>query len=212
MCLTNFVDEDTPMTQEIKETIDRTEQINSCLEYMAKQVCEMKDETLQKLCGKVLFDQNFINAYGSSDKHHAYIGGLAVHTSEVLSHCENMCRSTIMDVDIDHIITAVIYHDCGKIFDYKFNESVGKIDKTDHCKKIRHLCKSYAVFYNNALTENLDLDVIDKIGHIMLSHHGRKDWGSPIEPQTNEAFIVHFADMLSSRCSKNYYVRKINET
>lgn len=37
------------------------------------------------------------------------------------------------------------------------------------------------------------------VGHCILAHHGRKDWGSPIEPQTQEAYLLHAADTWSSR-------------
>jgi 23S rRNA maturation-related 3'-5' exoribonuclease YhaM len=39
----------------------------------------------------------------------------------------------------------------------------------------------------------------DAVIHCMLSHHGRREWGSPVEPVTPEAYILHVADMLSSR-------------
>jgi len=40
---------------------------------------------------------------------------------------------------------------------------------------------------------------LERIEHLLLSHHGRKEWGSPVEPLTAEAFILHAADMMSSR-------------
>jgi 3'-5' exoribonuclease len=45
------------------------------------------------------------------------------------------------------------------------------------------------------------------VGHCILAHHGRQEWGSPIEPQTVEAMIIHYADMLSAQHAKDYYER-----
>ncbi|MFM9776294.1 hypothetical protein ACKI1Z_41915, partial [Streptomyces galilaeus] len=70
---------------------------------------------------------------------------------------------------------------------------------TEHRYRIRHLTKSYAMFYTEATKLNLSNQTIDNIGHIMLAHHGRLEWESPILPQTPEAWIVHASDNLSAR-------------
>ena len=55
--------------------------------------------------------------------------------------------------------------------------------------------------YSEALKLGVDPKDIDYIGHIMLSHHGRKEWGSPVLPGTTEAWAVHCADMMSAQYS-----------
>jgi 23S rRNA maturation-related 3'-5' exoribonuclease YhaM len=65
-------------------------------------------------------------------------------------------------------------------------------------KKIGHLAGSAMEFHCEA-RERLRVEVLVHIEHLMLSHHGRRDWGSPVEPSTSEAFILHSADMMSAK-------------
>ena len=50
-----------------------------------------------------------------------------------------------------------------------------------------------------AMTENVDLFLVDKIKHVIASHHGRTEWGAIVEPQTPEAWLVHCMDLADSR-------------
>lgn len=188
------------------QNIDREEQIESCSEYLWNIVKDgVSDGTLVLLCSKVLCDHKFKQAYGSTTKHHNFKGGLIVHTSEVLEYALQMALSKTLDVNLDNLITAVIFHDYAKFADYELND--GAIEYTQHRVNISHLNKSYAIFYNMAMQHHVNEKTIDDIGHIILAHHGRLEWGSPVTPQNTEAFIIHFADMLSSRCAKDYYIR-----
>ena len=73
--------------------------------------------------------------------------------------------------------------------------------KTPYRNLVRHVAGSHAEFIR--LTAYLSDDHLSpekkmKIEHAMLAHHGRKEWGSPVEPATAEAFILHAADMMSA--------------
>ena len=50
-------------------------------------------------------------------------------------------------------------------------------------------------------------ELVNQVGHCILAHHGHKEWGSPVEPITTEARILHFADDLSARCALELYTR-----
>lgn len=182
---------------------DRTEQTESCLDYLTKEVTNIQNIQLRKMCLNVLSSEKFAKGYGSSTKHHNWEGGLVVHTAEVMNNALLMAESNSLDVCTDELITAIVYHDYAKILDYELKD--GKIVYTDHCNKIRHVTKSYGWFMQDCVDYEIPVELQDKIGHIILAHHGRLEWGSPVEPQTTEAYIIHFADMLSAKCSKDYY-------
>jgi 3'-5' exoribonuclease len=163
----------------------------------------------------VLGNPRFHLAPASSDdpnsghKHHAYSGGLVVHTAEVLERALLMAdfyRNPNEHQKYDVLIAAAIWHDFAKIHEYTFLEGNGpfapaNIRKEPYKKLIAHVAGSYAEFLNAAKATNLaqeDPDLTDRVGHCILAHHGRKEWGSPVEPQTEEAFILHSADMWSS--------------
>jgi 3'-5' exoribonuclease len=192
--------------------IDRTEQVSSCYSHLNREVMMITDHILRHMCLNVLGDIEFMNALGSSDKHHNFPGGLVVHTSEVMEYAMLMANAQTLEVDRDALRTAIIYHDYCKILDYSMGVD-GQIKKEQHRINIGHLAKSYAQFMIEAQNNGFDLwnndvnSVVNKIGHIMLAHHGRNEWGSPVTPNSTEAMIIHYADMLSSRVSTDYYVR-----
>jgi 3'-5' exoribonuclease len=158
------------------------------LAYLEDSLLWIKDKTLRAACETILEDQRFRLSWGSngdSGKHHAYAGGLLVHTAEVMSYVRQLTSH-------EELITAVIFHDCAKIFDY---DELG--EKTDYCKLIRHVAGSFAIF-SELLRGSIPNDQFERIGHCILAHHGRKEWGSPVEPQTEHAMLLHQADMWSA--------------
>jgi 3'-5' exoribonuclease len=162
---------------------------------------------MQRLCNEVLLQDGFTVCPGSHDKHHAYAGGLLVHTSEVLEYSLNSAR-VFPEADWECLAVASIYHDAFKIRDYSI-DSDGVITKQPYRDLIRHVSGSHAFFIQNEalLFANglgrLTQEQTDKIAHCILSHHGRKEWGSPVEPQTLEAYILHTADMFSYQFGRN---------
>ena len=63
------------------------------------------------------------------------------------------------------------------------------------------------MFTTEAKRLKVDDKTIDEIGHILLSHHGIRDWGSTTEPQTIDALIVHCADNLSAKFGQLSYTK-----
>jgi 23S rRNA maturation-related 3'-5' exoribonuclease YhaM len=125
--------------------------------------------------------------------HHAYPGGLLVHTYEVAYNAGAMAEEFGGDPKI--VVPAAVWHDYGKIWDY---DSAGA--PTDYKSKIYHISGSYAYFVRFALSQGIAPNTIDAIGHCILAHHGfDANWGSAVEPQTAEALFIHQADMWSAR-------------
>lgn len=152
----------------------------------------IKNRTMLGASCSVITHHEFILAFGSTKRHHTYAGGLAEHTLEVGEFAFNLAGSKSLQVDTDVLFTAVIFHDYMKIRDY---DEFG--NKTKYHDQIRHLAGSYAEWVRISDQCDVPQDKRDAVGHCILAHHGRKEWGSPIEPQTVEAQILHFADMLS---------------
>lgn len=147
---------------------------------------------LRKCCTHVVKHPLFNFRQGSSKRHHVYLGGLAAHTVEVVGIAKQIALTCHLKIDMDVLITAAIFHDYLKIRDYNEDGT-----KTIYHDQIRHVSGSYAYWVKIAEDQGISQELTDAIGHCILAHHGRKEWGSPIEPQTVEAQILHFADMLS---------------
>ena len=146
--------------------------------------------------------------------HQVFDGGLIVHTAQVWAGALGMLAGHT-NVRLDLLFTAILWHDFGKLFDYERRDTPitlenGKISNwktTDHYKMVKHLPMSYHQFLAHCDKHGLasfppNKDVLH-ICHMILSHHGRNEWGSPVKPETTEAWALHAADMLSSQYTED---------
>lgn len=185
--------------------IETVDQAQLTLKRMVSNLCCKES---QKLCDVAFGLPDYWTCIGSRDKHHDYPGGNSIHTAQVAVIAMDSLR-VFKQVDHDSLVVAVVWHDAMKGLDYRQvggvtgNFPEPKYERTEHCSLIGHLCESAFRFYE-AYFEVLTKEEREKVNakhikHIMLSHHGRQEWGSPVLPQTLEAMAVHNADMLSSR-------------
>lgn len=131
----------------------------------------------------------------ASNNHHSYPGGLAQHTYEVMLVLFHMKKELLLKKGVDFVAVAwgALLHDYGKLFDY--DEAM---EPTKDLYLIYHTAQSYKNV-ERVLPESLSSNksLVKHIEHIVLSHHGKKEWGSPVVPATYEAFMVSMADMIS---------------
>lgn len=146
------------------------------------------------------------------DGHHYGNGGLSKHTYEVVRLCldtaDDSDRFGNSPVNIRVLFLAALFHDIGKIWDYKYQPKIVVEDGyektidwvgTIHKRKIHHISKS-AIFWSKAVEKtNLFRDIEDDVLHCILSHHGQRQFGSPVAPLSREAWILHLCDNLSAR-------------
>lgn len=171
-------------------------------------VCDMDTDednyVLHDACMQVLNDPAFQTQVGSCDHHHTYRGGLMVHTYEVASYALEMAKAFGEAVCREVLLTAAVWHDYMKIREYEVDEA-GKIGKTPYRKLVRHVAGSHAEFLLAVAGKGLDPHIQMRIEHALLAHHGRQEWGSPVEPQTLESHLLHSADMISVRFGKDLW-------
>lgn len=180
-------------------TVSHVAEPADALRYLSTAVGLIEQPNLRCLAQYPLLDQRFAEAPASSSKHHCFVGGLVVHTAEVLMFARGMTDviPQVLEPRLDAFVTtAVIWHDYAKIFDYVVEDD--GIHKTPHAAFIGHLPRSYAEMTKVARQCFVLQSDVDILAHLMLAHHGRKTWGSPVEPQTLAAWIIHAADMASA--------------
>lgn len=141
----------------------------------------------------------WLKAPAAKSNHHNYVGGLLEHTDEVLNFALGISRRTD---NADLIIAGAIMHDFGKLWTYDYEGLA--IVMTNRGKLEEHIAIGIYEFAKIVKEIGPDLlqgryDLVLQLRHIILSHHGRLEWGSPVVPKTPEAQIIHEADMLSSR-------------
>lgn len=132
--------------------------------------------------------------------HHAYSGGLLEH---VLSICGLMrglsahYKAMGVALNLDYLIFGAIFHDLGKIWELEID---GGISYTDKGKLLGHMVMSVELIEKKASRIlGFPEDLKDKLKHIVLSHHGKLEYGSPKTPMFLEAFVVAAIDDLDSK-------------
>lgn len=154
--------------------------------------------SIHQLIDHILLDYDiFYTQSGSAYKgqHHYGTGGLAQHTYEVLEFCLKNMKD---DMDKEVVILSALYHDLGKIYDY-FQLIDGSWVPAKHKKRIRHISKSAMIFYENANKAGFPLNKREEVLHCILSHHMRLEWGSPVTPDSKEAWLLTLCDHMSAR-------------
>ena len=143
--------------------------------------------------------KEFRNAPAAVSNHHAYAHGLLEHTLTVAESAKAIAvtyRDVYPSLDVDVVVAGALLHDLGKIDAYTMSP-VPEI--TLPGAVLDHIALGYARFEKLADETNLDGKLRLQLEHIMLSHHGQKEFGSPVLPATQEALVVAAADELDFR-------------
>ena len=161
-------------------------------------VNEISYKPLQNFVNAVFFKHNLWEQYrvwpAAVSIHHAYAGGLLEHSISVARGASDMAKhyeAFKVPVNIDLVIAGALLHDIGKIKAYN---NIPVPQARTEGSVIEHVSLGYAMFVKFAALENLDEDLQTALGHIILSHHGRFEYGSPVLPETPEAMLVSAAD------------------
>jgi len=165
----------------------------------------VKDQHLRLLIKKFVEDKDFVAGFKRSpaamQMHHAFIGGLLEHTL-------NMARAAAAllplypRLNADLALTGVFMHDMGKMAELSAGAS---ISYTDRGQLVGHITiaaiwiaeKARAVAEETG--EPFPPHVVDVLQHIILSHHGVYEYGSPKLPAVPEAFFIHYLDNLDAK-------------
>ncbi len=128
--------------------------------------------------------------------HHAYLGGLCVHTYDMLKVAEAVTR---LDSGLDRelLFAGVLLHDIGKIHEYEYTRT---IDNTDEGKLLGHIVIGVRMV-EREIERITDFPerLAWKILHMLISHHGAMEYGSPRRPLFLEAEILHHLDNLDAK-------------
>lgn len=143
----------------------------------------------------------YLNAPAAQRIHHAYVGGLLEHSLEVVHICENIASAYSEFIDRDLLVTGALLHDIGKIAEYNVDSIT--FEMTDTGKLLGHIVLGKE-FIDNKIQEigEFPEELRLALDHMMIAHHGEKDWGSPEVPKTIEAFSLFHADLVSARINQ----------
>jgi 3'-5' exoribonuclease len=146
----------------------------------------------------------FVECPGSKSLHHAHIGGLADHTLGVLVLLQAAC-DVHSNLDRDLLIAGGLLHDIGKIEELHVPGVI--IRYTDIGRLVGHVVLTDRMV-NERLSQLPDFpqELAARLTHLLLSHHGQREYGAPVLPMTPEACALHYADTLDAHVQ---YFREI---
>ena len=163
---------------------------------------EVRDDTLRTIALGALEELRalWITVPGAKTVHHAYIGGTLVHSYSVATIAGELAK-VIPGANWDLAVVGGMLNNIGKLYTYTVNGV--NIDMTSNGMLYEHIFMG-AEFIGNYAEANVNIEdpyvyaKVRLLRHIILSHHGSLEFGSPVTPQCIEAYIVHHADALDA--------------
>jgi len=164
----------------------------------------IKNPQLKALAGEFLADtelmEKFCTAPGGVKLHHNYLGGLLEHTHTMLQ-VATAILPLYPQVQADLVLAGIFFHDIGKTQELTYDMT---FSYTDSGQLIGHIVQSLVMVSKKADALHargtpIDKTILDSIEHIILSHHGQYEFGSPKLPATPEAFMVNYIDDLDAK-------------
>ncbi|MFA0731597.1 MAG: hypothetical protein RJAPGHWK_001912 [Candidatus Fervidibacter sp.] len=186
------------------DLVPRTERdVTAMWQRVRDAIDSVKNPSLQELLRSFFDDPEFADAFQNAPAslylHHSWVGGLLEHVCTVLDLAEALCRH-YPELDRDLLITGVLLHDVGKVREYTWQVD---IDRTDEGRLLGHL-----VLGDEMLSErlkrlpNFPEELAMRVRHMLISHHGTGEWGSPRPPMTLEAAALHFLEFADAQLRK----------
>lgn len=193
-------------TLDLADFLPTTEQdLSKLLERLGAYLRSMRDPHLRALAEILLADdaimRDFCDCPAGVRLHHAYVGGLLEHTVTLMDIADRLLP-LYPGTDRDLVILGFFLHDLGKIRELEFARS---FNYTDEGQLLGHIVQGVEMLSDAArktaelLDEPFPPDLLLRLKHIVVSHHGTLEHGSPKQPMTPEAMFVHSADNLDTR-------------
>jgi len=181
--------------------------VNKMFDEVKKIVGGIKNQQLKALVGEFLADtelmKKFCNSPAAIKLHHSCLGGLLEHTHNMLKVAVAILP-LYPDVQADLVLAGIFLHDIGKTEELTYDMT---FSYTDSGQLIGHIGQTLLMVNKkaDALAAKgtpIDKAILDALGHIVLSHHGQYEFGSPKLPATAEAFMVNYIDDLDAKINQ----------
>jgi 3'-5' exoribonuclease len=161
----------------------------------------VKNPFYRKLLLKFFADSTFFlefqQAPAAKLMHHAYLGGLLEHTLTI-AKLADMIAGFYPTLDRDLLVTGVLLHDIGKTRELAFDSF--PFEYTVRGRLLGHLVIGVEMIQEKINTiADFPEDLATRLQHLILSHHGRYEFGSPALPMISEAFVLNFLDDLDAK-------------
>jgi len=175
--------------------------VGEMLQEMDALIQGVGDPWIRRLLTALLMDDAalraaFSKAPAAKSLHHVFLGGLLEHTLSVAAMAQRACQH-YHAMNRDLVLAGVFLHDLGKTAELSYERSFGY---TDVGNLIGHISlETHWVAREMDRIPGFPDELRMQILHIILAHHGRLEFGSPVLPRTPEALLVHYLDDLDGK-------------
>ena len=165
---------------------------------------------IKKLLLKFINDSHFFEKFkmapAAKSMHHAYLGGLLEHTLNVCRLADKVA-GLYPSINRSLLIAGALLHDIGKVEELSVTSSL--FDYSDQGRLMGHMVLGVEMVQERIKKiKDFPADLAVRIKHLILSHHGRHEFGAPTLPMLHEAFILNFIDDLDAKIN---YVERLSE-
>jgi 3'-5' exoribonuclease len=163
-------------------------------------IAGMKNPWLKQLLSSVIEDPGIVprlkRAPAAMTIHHAYLGGLLEHIASLVGLAAAV-SAHYPELDADLLLTGVVLHDIGKLDELRY---VRRIDYSDQGRLLGHIMIGVRLVREKCRAiEGFPEPLAVLVEHLIVSHHGTHEFGSPSLPQIPEAVMLHFIDDMDSK-------------
>lgn len=174
--------------------------IEEMFKVVKRTVAQIGNKYLKQLLDAFLADDDFVASFKKAPAavgmHNAYIGGLLEHIVELISLGEFICEK-YKNINKDILMAGIILHDVAKTKEYSY-ETV--IDYTDWGRLVGHNVMGIQMVDEKIKSlPGFPDELRMLLDHLILSHHGLAEWGSPKQPMTLEAVVLHYLDNMEAK-------------
>ena len=153
-------------------------------------------ELIQAFMADPQIEQAYRNAPAAKTLHHAFIGGLLDHVVSLFRSCDLVCRN-YPPVNRDLVLAGAFLHDIGKVHELTYNRS---FSYTTRGQLLGHMVIELEMLQAKlALFPDFPAGLKVLLEHLIISHHGQYEFGSPKLPMFPEALLLHYMDDLDSK-------------
>ncbi len=177
-----------------------SQDVEQLWQVIADFVSGFKNEYLRGLVQAFMADPEIAAAYkvapAAKTLHHAFIGGLLEHVVSLFRSCDLVSRN-YPQIDRDLLLTGVFLHDIGKVHELSYNRS---FSYTTRGQLLGHMIIELEMLQDKlAQVPGFPSELKVLLEHLIISHHGEYEFGSPKLPMFPEALMLHYMDDLDSK-------------
>ena len=183
----------------IKDFIRKSERDpDEMMEELQNIISTIKNPELKPVIDSFFDDEKFAKEFklapAAMYKHHGWVSGLLEHTLTVTKICDDISKHH-PKLDRDLLLTGAIFHDIGKIEEFEVSTLIKVTDKGN---LLGHITMGIQMLTEKIKPLNVSDITKQKLLHMLISHHGSKEYGSPKEPSFPEALVLSKVDELDA--------------